>query len=95
MKTRKMIVAAASLCLMALVAGCASDKKEASASSDKSMGAMADNTVCPYSKNPVNPSAGVVSAGGKNIGFCCTGCKAKFEALDAKAREQMAATVAK
>jgi hypothetical protein len=43
------------------------------------------NTTCPYSGKPIN--AGVFSSyKGGNVGFCCEGCKGKWDSADADAR---------
>lgn len=44
------------------------------------MGA-ASNTTCPISGEPVSADIKTVSFNGKEIGFCCNGCVAKFAAL--------------
>lgn len=91
-KNRLIVTALASACL-ALV-GCASDTKTADADgADKAMGTF--NTTCPYSNGPVKPEAGTVAVAGKSIGFCCAGCKGKFEALDPSKQAEMVSTMSK
>lgn len=76
MKTRPYALAACVLGFLALGA-CNSNKTE----SDAAMAVKADNTVCPVGGGPVSESVTPVSYGGKNIGFCCAGCKGKFEKM--------------
>lgn len=39
------------------------------------------NTTCPFSGEPVDASIDTVSFQGKEVGFCCAKCAAKFEAM--------------
>lgn len=50
------------------------------------------NTTCPYSGKPIDPSM-VVSHDSVNVGFCCKGCKAKFEMLDHDGQHQIVAKI--
>ncbi len=94
MKTNRFgAVVFAAVCLA--MGACSSDTKTADTGSDKAMAAKADNTGCPFSGGPVNASLGTVAVGGKNIGFCCAGCKGKFEAFDDAKRAEMVANMAK
>ena len=43
--------------------------------------AAADNKNCPIMGHPVSAEGGSTTWNGKTIGFCCDGCKPKFEAL--------------
>lgn len=85
-------IASALIAASCLVLGaCSSDSKTADAGADKSMAATPVNTACPFSGKPVNASMGVVDYHGKNIGFCCNGCKDAFtKADDAKKSEMVA-----
>ena len=40
----------------------------------------ADNTICPFSGRPVNPSV-ASDMDGTTVAFCCGGCKSKFDAM--------------
>ena len=42
--------------------------------------AKASNTLCPISGKPVKPSVPTSIYQGRVIGFCCSGCKAQFDA---------------
>lgn len=87
MKTKR--IGAAFLAVACLALGACSSEKAAEAGGDKAMAAV--NTNCPYSGKPVNASFGTVAYQGKNIGFCCGGCKSNFESLDdAKKAERVA-----
>ena len=60
-----------------VLGGCNNDKK---AGDDKAVDskAMAMNTKCPFSGEPVN--ADVASEyKGQKVAFCCAGCKSKFD----------------
>lgn len=66
------------------LAGCSTtESSESSATgADAPAAAMsASNTVCPMSGEDVDPSVKTVSFQGKEIGFCCNSCRAKFVAM--------------
>lgn len=48
------------------------------------------NSKCPYSGGAASDKM-TSQFEGKTIGFCCAGCKAKFDAADAKVKAEMAA----
>ena len=50
------------------------------------------NSKCPYSGGPANAAMTSDVSGGK-IGFCCAGCKGKFDKSDAKAQADLVAKV--
>ena len=100
MKVRREVVAACVLGLaLAFTAGCKSDEKKAEGPAASNTGAMAvkaDNTKCPGTLAPVNPSVPTVAYKGKNIGFCCGKCPAAFAKMtdaekDAAVAKAMAA----
>jgi YHS domain-containing protein len=41
---------------------------------------MAVNTICPVTKEPVDPKVATVQYDGKTIGFCCPDCIKEFKA---------------
>jgi hypothetical protein len=48
------------------------------------------NSKCPYSGGPANADVTSDIEGGK-LGFCCAGCKGKFDKADAKTKADMVA----
>lgn len=96
MKTNRTVlgIAAATIAMgmgLVMLSGCSKSTKADSKSA--SMGVM--NTKCPYSGNAVNPDVSSEFAGQK-IGFCCGGCKGKFDkATDATKTEMMNKVVKK
>lgn len=83
-KTLLVCAAVGATCLM----GCNNNKKTAEAPAAGAM-TMA-NTKCPYSGEPINPKV-TSTYNGKQVGFCCAGCKGKFDkATDAQKAEMMA-----
>lgn len=74
-------------CGSACSGGCETDGKAAMTASP-----AAFNTTCPFSGEPVK--AGVTSTyNGKTVGFCCNGCKEKFEKASAADKDAMLAKV--
>lgn len=83
MMKRSAIVA---LCAAALALGaCQSTQKTSDASAARVM-----NTTCPYSGESVDPAI-TSNYNGKTIGFCCNGCKAKFDGASAEKKKAMLA----
>ena len=79
MKFRRYAMAACVVGSLLALGGCNSDKSTQPASSG-SMAVKADNTVCPVGGGAVVEGQ-TVAFGGKNVGFCCAGCKGKFEKM--------------
>lgn len=79
MKISARAIAVASIAVACCLGGCKSNEKAESAGAMSVM-----NTKCPYSGGPVN--ADVCSEfNGQKVGFCCAGCKGKFDkATDAE-----------
>lgn len=48
------------------------------------------NSKCPYSGGTASDKM-TSQFEGKTVGFCCAGCKAKFDAADAKVKAEMVA----
>jgi hypothetical protein len=90
MNTRRSTLAAALVCMVLGLGACQSNKTE---SGDGAMAVKADNTVCPLTQNAVNESAGTVSHNGKNIGFCCGGCKSSFQKMSSAERDAALAKI--
>ncbi len=80
MKFRRYAMTACVVGSLLALGGCNSDKNTESASSG-SMAVKADNTVCPVGGGPVAAGVTPVAYKGKNVGFCCAGCKGKFEKM--------------
>ncbi|HYE60972.1 MAG TPA: hypothetical protein VD997_03160 [Phycisphaerales bacterium] len=86
----KLLAPALLVAAMALT-GCNRDSKTTTTTTEKrsSMGAM--NSTCPVAGGKVNANAGTVSYKGQEVGFCCAGCKGKFENMsDADRAAKMA-----
>ncbi len=75
-----------------VLGGCNNDKAtEAKTVEGKPM-AMAVNTKCPFSGEPVN--ADVASEyKGQKVAFCCAGCKSKFDKATDADKAQLASKV--
>ncbi|HMN39844.1 MAG TPA: hypothetical protein PKE29_03300 [Phycisphaerales bacterium] len=73
-----MTLAAACLACVCLV-GCNSGSKTAQRDSGAAVVACS-NHACPISGKPVNSKV-TSTYGGKTVGFCCTMCKSKFDAM--------------
>lgn len=80
-------VLAFTLAASALVlVGCSSTEKAATTPAAPGM----INSKCPYSGGPANADVTSDVEGGK-LGFCCAGCKGKFDKADAKTKSDMVA----
>lgn len=69
---------------LALNVGCAQHSAPveiSDGSSPATATAKADNKNCPIMGHPVAEDGGSSTWNGKTIGYCCEGCKPKFEAL--------------
>ncbi|HVU63859.1 MAG TPA: hypothetical protein VHC70_07775 [Phycisphaerales bacterium] len=84
----KMTLAATCLACFCIM-GC-HDSKQAAAQSKPAAQVMASNEVCPLSGHAINPKF-TSTYNGKTIGFCCGGCKAKFDAMSDADKAKMAA----
>ena len=72
---------AVAVCLAAALlssAGCKSSEEVAASSNDAAMAVKADNATCPFSGRAVNANMSPIAYKGKNVGFCCPNCAAKF-----------------
>ncbi|MBG80421.1 MAG: hypothetical protein CMJ39_06915 [Phycisphaerae bacterium] len=58
-------------------------------STQASLGIM--NDTCPMSGRPVNNESPSASWNGQSVGFCCGGCKNRFEAADDNGKSEMLA----
>ncbi|MCH2153155.1 MAG: hypothetical protein MK089_07410 [Phycisphaerales bacterium] len=88
---------------LAVLGGCQSGSKVASCKCDPctcsspcpctsaqaSLGIM--NDTCPMSGRPVNNESPNASWNGQSVGFCCGGCKSRFEAADDNGKSEMLA----
>jgi len=83
MKT-KLLTVAALLATAAVLTGCSTTHK----GGDTAMGVV--NSKCPYSGGPVDANV-TSTVGDATVGFCCNGCKTKFDALDATKKAEMVA----
>jgi hypothetical protein len=81
MKIRRFAVAACAACTILALGACNSDQKKTETKAEGSMAVKADNTVCPFSGEAVNPSVAPAAYKGKHVGFCCPNCKGKFEKM--------------
>jgi hypothetical protein len=94
MSTRPILrLSAAALLVAAALTGCANNHKDHASASAPAAGTMTmANTKCPYSNEPVNPSI-TSDYKGQKVGFCCAGCKGKWDgSTDAKRAEILAKT---
>lgn len=75
------LLAPALLAAALALTGCHRESKTTTTTtrSDARMGAV--NSTCPFSNKAVNANAGTVSYKGQEVGFCCEGCKGKFEKM--------------
>ena len=80
MKFRRYAIAACVAGSFLALGACNSDKK-AGAASDGSMAVKADNTMCPVGGGPVAAAVTPSTYKGKHVGFCCAGCKGKFDKM--------------
>lgn len=87
MKSCRYAIAA---CLVILGLGACSNDK---AGGDAAMAVKADNTICPVGGGPVNSSVAPVAVAGKNVGFCCDGCKGKFAKMTDAERSKLASAM--
>ena len=49
------------------------------------------NDSCPMSGRPVNMESPSSSWNGQTVGFCCNGCKGRFDAADDNGKSDMVA----
>ena len=87
MKLKNVLAFTLAASALALV-GCSSTEKTATTPAAPGM----INSKCPYSGGPANAAMTSDVSGGK-IGFCCAGCKGKFDKSDAKAQADLVAKV--
>jgi hypothetical protein len=80
---KKLALVAMSAAMFAVV-GCESTQKTAAP------GML--NSKCPFSGEAVDQNV-TTSYGGGTVGFCCAGCKGKFESANDKAKADMLAKV--
>ncbi len=76
MKIRQYAIAACTAGALLFLGACNSNKTE-----HASMAVKADNKTCPVGGGPVAPAVAVSEYKGKNVGFCCAGCKGKFDSM--------------
>jgi hypothetical protein len=80
----KLLTTTALFAAAALLTACSSTQK----SGDTAMGVV--NSKCPYSGTPIDANV-TSNVGDATVGFCCNGCKTKFDALDATKKAEMVA----
>jgi hypothetical protein len=85
--TRSMLATTVA-CLALLLSGCQSGDK-AAARDTASMGAL--NDTCPVMGGAVDPEAETAAYHGYEIGFCCNGCKAKWDQMSESAKQAFVA----
>jgi hypothetical protein len=88
MSKRFAMCLAAAMIGAACISGCSNNNKKAEAPAVGTV-KMA-NTKCPYSHEPVNPSVSTAYKG-QNVGFCCAGCKGKWDKASDADRDAMLA----
>lgn len=77
MRTTISLAAACLACIC--VMGC-QNSKTTTASKEPAGAVLASGEVCPFSHHTANPKF-TSTYNGKTVGFCCGGCKAKFDAM--------------
>lgn len=82
MKIRRYATTACVVVVSLLALGaCNSDKKTDDGSTGGSMAVKADNKVCPIGGGAVAADVTPSDHAGKHVGFCCAGCKGKFDKM--------------
>lgn len=79
------IAAVLALSVVAL-SGC--NKSTTTTTTSAAPGVM--NTQCPFSGKPVNTEL-TSNVGGKQVAFCCNGCKGKFDSMSADKQAELMA----
>jgi hypothetical protein len=80
-KSIRTAFAALTLVAAAGLAACASDGGSTTTETTAVAEAKASNTKCPFTGGKVNPAV-TSTHDGHTIGFCCAGCKGKFDKMD-------------
>ncbi len=91
--SKRMILATGLFAACLALGACSSTSKtEAKSDATKTVASKTVNTTCPIGNEPVDPKVTTASYKGQNVGFCCAGCKGKFEAMsDSDKAAKMAA----
>lgn len=84
------LIVASGLCVFA---GCASKTEQCVVAPEtgNKPGKVAVNTVCPIAKDDAADESVTVNYKGKTIAFCCKDCVRKFNAMDAKGKDEVLA----
>ena len=86
MRTRSLMCLSAAALVAAVFCGCSNNK---TAKVEAPAGAMTmANTKCPYSGEAVNSKV-TSDYHGKQVGFCCAGCKARWDKATDAQRDAM------
>ncbi len=84
------VIAGLSLCL----AACKSEEKKADTGGSELQKSAAFNTICPVSREAIDPAVPTRQYAGKTVGFCCTHCEAKWDKASVADRDAMLAKIA-
>ena len=82
--SKRMILASGLFVACLALGACASDsgsKAQATHDATKTASVKTVNTTCPIGHEAVDPSVATSSFKGQDVGFCCAGCKGKFDKL--------------